>query len=719
MNATPDLTPHYAEPASNESLGTAVAYLLEVLRRRKWVILGIAALVIAGAATASMLVKPRYIAVAQVKIDPNQNAMIGINVPKAAGADDGLIDTEVRIIQSRDIALIVADRLKLYDDPEFAPRKDTSQFRDARQLRAAQVEAAAQSLLGALSVEREKLTYVVNISVRSTNATKAANIANAFAEAYLSNSLGSRTSTASRQAAFLNERLKAAGTELARLEQQAAEYKAQAGVIGSNNSGGYSSTVSDEQLGSISSQLASAEAAASAAQASLDVSRRQLATGGIDAVSASMNSPVITNLRGQRAEVARNLGEVEVRYGPRHPEMVRVTNQLKQIDDEIDQEARRVMGGLASEAAAANAKAANLRGRMNELRAVQSDSTRSGALAQSAQQQADGQRQVYNRLAAETQQAVQLSRNTQTQAQVIEAAVPPGRPAYPNRQLFILFGVAAGLGLGVAVAGLQEILGKGMRTAHEVRNQLGLALLASIPRVSGKGRRANPADVLIDRPVTPFGEAFRVVRNRLLHSSRREQAKVVVVVSPLPNEGKTTSVLGLARTMAMSGDRVLLIDGDVRKAGLSRIVAADATVGLVEILHNESAFDDAVCRDLVPKLDVLPVANPLLSAEDLFGSGRMAALLEDARQRYDRILIDTPPFLGVADARVLANLADSVVLAIRWNVTPAKSAYLVTQELRAINAHVAGVMFTMVDPRSEEIGGMYYSKEYTRYYQSA
>jgi capsular exopolysaccharide synthesis family protein len=231
------------------------------------------------------------------------------------------------------------------------------------------------------------------------------------------------------------------------------------------------------------------------------------------------------------------------------------------------------------------------------------------------------------------------------------------------------------------------------------------------------GQKVGPADLIIHKPVIPFGEAFRVARNTLrLGGGGR---KVLTMVSSLPNEGKTTSVVSMARIMAQAGDRVLLIDGDIRKASLTAMTVGEREKGLIELLHGDATLDEVLVKDSVGGLDIIPLAKPLFTAEDVFGSDAMKALIETNRDRYDQILIDTPPLLGVADARTLASLSDAVVLLIRWGSTPLNSIRSGLTWLEMDRAPVAGAMFTMVDPRSEAIGAMYYSRKYSSYYQSA
>ena len=711
----------YRAPAPISTTGGSITigYLLEVVRRHWIVLLLVFAAIFGASVVALLLIQPRYVAVTRMKIDPNQAAAIGVNAP-GARPDAGSIDTEVAAMQSRDIAVMVINRMRLMYDPEFAPKTETTMTGSAND----RVDAVANRLLSNLDVKRDRDTYVINISYRSINPAKAAQVANAFAEAYMNSSVGARTGTAAKQVEFLTGRLNAMGQELAGIEGKAAQFRAQAGIIGGGTGGSFSSTVTDQRVSSQSAQLSQAQSAASAAEARYNVARQQFSQGGIDNVSAVLESPVITNLRGQRAEVVRNMGSIQARYGPKHPETLGVLQQVQQLDQQIEEEAQRVMGRLASDAAAERARTQSLAGEMSQLRTEQAASSRAGIMAQGVQQQADAKRDAYNRIAAELQQASSLARNTQTQAQIVELAIPPRSPSFPNPKLFLSFGIIAGLGLGLgAVAGL-EFMSHGIRTAETLENHLGITCIGSIPALEKKdlrqndGELLNPADLLIEQPVIPFSEAFRGIRNTIIRAKRRRPIQIVGFVSSLPAEGKTTSVLAMARTMALCGDKVLLIDCDVRKASLSEHVGGtDREVGLVEALQGNASPKSLIMKDEIAGLDILPVQAPFFSAEDLFGDSRMENLLNEVKEGYDYVVLDTPPVLGVADARSVAVICDAVIMLIRWNVTPLKTVKAALSSLILDNAPVLGAAFTMVDPRSDALGASYYSAYYSKYYQ--
>ena len=358
--------------------------------RRRWRIFAVVAIVTFTVAAALILMMPwKYEAVARVKIDPSPSAALG--QMSGERPDQNIFDTEVNVMRSRDIALAVVDRLKLASDPAFTkgmkplPATATQAQREKRDTE------LADRLLGKLSTARDKMTYIVNVGFTASDPRLAADVANAFANEYIAYSVGRRTGTASRETSYLDQRLAALNQQAMQADARLAQYRAQTGIV----SGG-DSTVTDQQISPLASQLATAESEAAAAQARLRVARAQIASGGIDAVSAVLNSQVIADLRSQRAQVIQRQGEVVARYGPRHPENIKVTEQLTALDKQIKDEANRIIGGLESEANAAQARAASLRGDMGRLRGQQSTDTRASVIADNYQRQADAAHAAYN-----------------------------------------------------------------------------------------------------------------------------------------------------------------------------------------------------------------------------------------------------------------------------------------------------------------------------------
>lgn len=702
-----------------EELSSVIGRVIGTLKRRWLLIAAIMVVVFGAALVAVMLLTPKYEAVARIKVDPSRSAAMGQFTDTASIPDQSIVDTEVSVMQSLDVARAVVKKLGLDNDPEFTkgvdalPANATPADVDQR------LNEVAGNVLAAMEAKREKATYVIELSTVSVDPVKAARITNMFATQYIDASLGRRSDTAIQQGSYLDKRLKELSSEASAADNKLAEYRARAGVMSSDSGG--SSTVTDQQMAPLATQLASAQSEAAAAAAKVRAAEAQIRSGGLDGVSAVLTSDVVRALRSQRAAILQDQGDILSRYGPKHPESVKIAEQLRSIDEQIDSEAKRVIAGLRSDAISASARAASLSSDLANLRVQQAQDTRSSAVADTYQRQADSAQAAYERLAEKAQASAQAAGSSITQAQIVEQATPPSTPSKPNKGLLLALGFIVALVTSLGSVAALEIVNTGLVSIRDVQN-MGIPVLAPVPLLSsarakdGLEKGGSPADLIIARPVGFYAEAIRTLRGSLL-LGRERGSRVIAIASTLPDEGKTTTTLSLARIMALAGEKTIVVDCDLRRMGLTRSAGISAPVGLVEVLKGEAALGSAIVADKVADLDVLPLANAIFSPEDLFSGEAMPALLARLKEKYDHVLLDTPPMLGVADARVLASIADGVAMVIKWNATPRNAVRSALELLHHDKANVVGGILAMVDRTAEAYGALYYSKSYGKYYR--
>ncbi len=274
--------------------------------------------------------------------------------------------------------------------------------------------------------------------------------------------------------------------------------------------------------------------------------------------------------------------------------------------------------------------------------------------------------------------------------------------------------------LGTLLALLLERLDSGMRSARQVEQALDLPALGLVPRLERMKRSQKPHQYLISKPLSAYAEAIRAIYTSLQLSDVDNPPKVVLVTSALPQEGKTTLALSLATFAARSAQRVLLIDLDLRHPSIQRELGTSPPHGFVEYMGGEKHLDEIIFHDEETGLDYLPVKRQTANPTDLLGSQKMRLLMEELRARYDYLVIDSAPLLGVTDTKVAAVLADKVVFASQWEQTSAETARNGLAHLYEVRASIGGVVLTQVDVRKHaHYGygdvGQYYGK-YQKYY---
>lgn len=692
-------------------LSDIVTRIRDVIRRR-WLTL---ALVVGGVFAIGvvfiMLMTPKYTSTTHVRIDPSRTPVMGADSPSQALSPEA-IETEVAMITSNEVATEVVKKLNLVNDPEFAPEAKAGAVLSP----ADKVAIVVGNVLDGVNVSRNKLSYILGISYTSPDRAKSAKIANAFATAYISTKVGTGANTASKKAEFLKAQLDQLGADIRGKEAQLASYQAQTGIVtGTNSYGGNTGTVVDQQLGPLSGELAQAQSASAQTSAALAAAQAQVARSGIDSVGEVLASPVVGNLRTARAAALRDLGNVLSRYGDKHPDTIAARANLADIDQQISAESSRIMNSLRSNDAAAKARVAQLQSSINGLAGAQADNARKSVLAKSLDAEVTTERAQFDKLSQNLMEMQQAANNSIAQVEIVDTAAPPLRPTSPNKPLLMALALLVALSAGTATVTVQEMLVQGLRSVSEVEELLGVKVLAAIPRE----KHAAPADILLEKPTSLFAEAFRIARASLLGVRSDQSPKVIAITSALPAEGKTTSAVAFARTLALNGQKTLLIDCDVRRANVRQIVRnAPDIPGLVEVLHGEASVLSAISGGDTEHLDHLLVRTPYFSSENLFGDGKMLDVLKSLRGRYEAIVLDLPPLMGLADGRFLAAMADAVAMVVRWDETPAQAAASAVNSLRTDGSNIAGVIFTLVDAGSEAVGGYYYSKKYTGYYQA-
>ncbi len=656
--------------------------------RHRWLLFALIALASTILVTTISFALPsRYTGEAVLRIEPNprSTAQIGENINRPP--DEALIETEVNLIRSRSVLARVIDGL---EEAEVASLVGNNVDMPSSELRPAAVNALGE----AIEVEREGTTYLVSIAVTLPDPELAARLANAVAASYLDLRHSASASTGGDQLENIEAQMAEVRSGLEGAERAAAEFRASRGIVSDDASG----TITQQQIAPISMQLATAEAQAAEAAARLASARREIAAGGIEALSENMRSDVVTELQRQRADIMRERGEIVTRYGPNHPSMIEANQQLADIDTQLRAEATRIENNLAANARSTAASAASLRGKLNELRARQARDARQSVTAESLEREALAQREAYQELTQAAQYARQLQQGAIPAGSIVQNAVVPDDPSFPNRPLFAVLGALVGGLLGAGVVGVREMSGQTLISPDDVADRVGIGCGGVLPPVTSRQRRkagsgANLWDYVIARPTSQYAESLRQIR-RAIRADLRGKTGIYAITSAVPGEGKTTLTVSLGRIAALAGDEVLVIDCDLRRRSLSRQLGLTSPHSLSDVIYGRASLTEAILTDTASGLDVLPASEVDNGGKDILGSAAMAQLLARLRGQFDMILLDTPPLLALADARTVAAMADGTILSIEADSTPAPTARAAVSRLQADGIGNLGAILT-------------------------
>lgn len=711
-------------------------------RRRLRLFGAVALAVLVTAVLLTIQATPRYTAASTVMIDPRKERISDVEqVLSDLPADTASIDTEVEVLRSGQLADRVVKALRLEEDPEFngtlRKPKGLAAIKSgikallggaaptqAAQLTPQQEARLRQSVVSAvqsrLSVQRVGLTYVIKLNFASESPTKAAQIADKFAEMYLVDQLEAKFDATQQATRWLNQQLDTLRQQVIRDEAAVQQFK-----IANNLLSASGTTLTEQEISAYNQSLATARAELAEDEARLSAARIQLgrASNGTD-VGDALNSGLIGNLRTQRATVSAQVADLQGRYGERHPEMLKAKRQLADIDAQIQAEIRSIVGNLETKVQVSRQRVASVGGSLGGARGTLAANNRAMVRLNELQRNAEASRTLYESYLNRYKETSSQGGIGQSDARIVSRAKVPGAPSSPDVKRNILLGLLLAIGAGAASIALAEMLDAGLATAEDVERRLDTAYLGAVPLLSSvaEGPSDSPIDFVVAKPLSAFSEAFRSLQAAIVYARLGEPVKVIAITSALPGEGKTTTAVCLARSIAMQGRKVLIVDCDLRRRTVNRLLHEEPSIGLLEVLNGEATLQQAISVDAATGAHVLPLAASKFTPKDVFGTVAMDRLLVELRSRYDLVILDTAPILPVADTRVLAQKADLLVFLARWRKTPQPAIEAAFRLLNTTGTSVGGVVLTQVDMKQQAKYGYgdpgYYYAEYKKYYAS-
>ena len=700
--------------------------LFGILLQRARLALGVGAAVFIVVLAAFALKTPTYSATGSVVIDPKGANMASPTQPQSWGAppDTSAVDTQVEILRSQSLAERVVRRLKLYNDPEFngemkpgffglAPAHAPIANPDPRL-----VSRVANTLMTHVWVHRAGLTYVVYVGVSSTSPKKSALLTNAYMDEYLKKQLDDKIAIASKANAELGKSIEKMRHDAEVTEAAVQEYKNAHNLFSTEGQ-----TMAEQEVSTLNTQIAAAKADAAEKEARLRAAEAQARSGTAGAdVGAALNSETIKELRKQEAELSVKLAQLRTDFTDAYPDVKRTQNQLRDVRGEIQQEINRILSNLRAEAQAAEGRESSLLASRGQAAGgiASNNQAMIGLLA--LQQKADAAKAIYDAYLNRAKQVAAESSLAQADASVNSPASIPTSPTSPNMKLgAALAMLAAMIAAGAAII-MAEFWDKHLRSRLDVERELGVPFAGVLPDFRSvkpknlRGPEAQPQEYLVSHPFSGFAEAFRNLRAFLMVAAQGEDAKLLAVTSAVPREGKSLTSFCLARTLALGGARVCLVDCDLRQRGVTKLLGP-REVGLVEVVQDKVPLTEALVHDPKSNMWVLPAAGKSIPY-DLFSNPDTDDVLRDLANRFDYVILDAPPILGVADARILAGKADRVLYLVQWNKTPLRAAQSAVDILNECGANVVGGLLTKVNVKGQARYGYGDSSDYYGYFKN-
>lgn len=692
-----------------------------ILLKHKWTLLLIVALACAVAAIRTFLSTPIYRSTVILQIDQASPRVVRFDKDpdqdRQAGGDDASIRTQQELLRSRSLAERVIDDLHL-DQSGSSPLALTPGSQMGRH----EVEAAPQDLKGdylgrliagyrkmthpstksvevlgreaiisrflnALAVEPVRGSRLVKVHVDNTDPALAARIANSTVQTFIAMGMERRLEASSYAKSFLEDQIKQMKAKLEDSERRLNTY-AQANQILTLDD---KTNAVNQTYVDFAGALAKAEQERIKAEAVASEVKRNP-----EASSAVVEDKTIQTYKEQRAKLQIEYQENLKIYKPDFPKMQQIKAQLGELDTQIRQEIAAVTGAVQAQADAAAKQEQLLRERLGQTRKEVLTNQDHGIDMNLLRREVDTNRQLYDNLLQRYKELGVSGNLVSNNISVVDAAEPSLFPFKPNLPANLLVGLVAGLLLGAAVVAGLEVMDDSIKYPDEVERVLGLPLMGIIPKLTRKRASAKPIAMEVhEDPRSAVAEAYRSVRTALQFSTPEGAPKRLVVTSTTRNEGKSTTSLALAINFAQMGQRVLLIDGDMRNPTVHKLLGISNDFGLSNLLSSDNRGDKMISPTVIPNLSVLTAGPIPPNPVDLLTGPKLLLLLNiTAALGIDYVIVDAPPMLGLADSVVLGNQLQNILYVVQASSTRKTQIKSALRRLRQAGLVPRGVVLT-------------------------
>lgn len=706
--------------------------IIAAILRRKIMIGG---LIILGVCLAFLYVSqltPLYSTTVTLLLETPKTKLTNIEgFTQAAPVDYFTIETKAAVIESRDIAGKVVDRLDLYEDPLFnldlAPREAglletvtglfvrwtgygkvvgvSDEPADDRwagytpeEKRAALREELINVFLDGLSVTPSQRALLVTIEYASSDPDMAAIAANATAEVYIRDQIQAAGNVTEKATQWLAQRAASMRQRVISSEKRLEEFRRESGIVNLQGS-----SLLQEQTAKINASLISARAARAEAEARYRQVRDLLKSkGGIETAAAVLDAPLIQRLREQETQIQRQLAELKTQLRDGHPRLALKQNELKDLQSSIALEVTKIVTNLKNELEIARVRENNLKGELAKLDEEGDKQNSAAVTLRALQTEATANKQLYETIISRFKETDVVSDQAkQADAKIISRAMVPGLPFYPRKNVMIGVALFFSAAIGIALAVILDLLDSGFRSAQQIEDALGLPAVGTLPKLSRGDRDQSPHEVAAKKPNSIFGEAVRSVRTALMLSGVDKSPKTVLITSSVSGEGKTSLSLSLTSLAARTGQRAIILDCDLRRASVHKTLGVSNDVGLSNYLSGQTELSDVIEIDPATGLHFIPAGGRVPHPTDLLGSKKMYGLLQSLAETYDLIVLDTPPLLAVSDALVLVRTVDRVLFVVRWEKTRRDFVSAAVKQVAEAGANIGGIVMSQVDVKKQ------------------
>lgn len=712
------ITPVHALRSDEALDRVPITQYLYAIYRNRWRILPFTVFCIVASLLISLRMTPLYEATTVIDVDRNgeTEAVGGDSRPASPFNMEQFMSTQIHLIQSDAVLRPVALHYNLpleRQEAWFAPAREDD----------AAARRDAPAALKNLRVAHPPQTFLIYIRYRSENPQLAAEVANSIAQSYIDHVFRIRHESSQNLSRFMERQLDELRTKMEHSNAAQAAFERELNMIDP-----------EERTSIISARLLQLNTEFTTAQAERvrrEAAYRALGNGSLDAASISSQGQQLQKLQQRKNEALEAFSKVRQHYGPNHPAYSLAKSEIDQLDEMIASTMKTVQKQISLEFNEAQQRENIL---MQELRQTKAEFDRLNANSfqyKTLKREADADRKLYEELVAKTKQATINSGFPSSAIRIADRARPAYAPVSPNVKLNVLLAALFGLMLAVGMAILSDSLDRSVRDPELVSLTVGAEVLGALPRVRNPNRlipamiedSSRPERALVkatdaaNRSIVGYQESVKTLSTSLMLADFDQRVKTIMITSASPSEGKSTVATTIAIAHAAKGDRVLLIDADLRRPSVGDKLGIVRSTGLSDVCLKNLPWQSAVqSLPQLPGLSVLTAGQNNRRAMDYFGRV-FSDLLAEASEHYDFIVVDTPPLLGFSEPLQLATLVDGVLLVAMAGSTNRRALQTCANQLRRVGGNILGIVMNAAT-RDNQAGGAYhhyYARDYTKY----
>jgi capsular exopolysaccharide synthesis family protein len=689
--------------------------------KRRWSVLTVAFVVTTLAAIQTYRMQPVYQATARVEVEadmPQIQSLEDLYRGMPGYTDDAFLQTQVNVLRSENLAWRTVQQLGLGERAEFAPVGGGGARPPADSPTKAQ-NALIQAFRGHLRVDLMRDSRMIEVTFDSTDPQLAAWAANALVKNYSEYNFHEKYDATREASGWMEQQLDELKAKVEKSQQAMVDYERQNSIVNV----GEKQTVVEQRLATLSQDLTNAQTDRMQKESLYKLANAPESQGALVAQNADVH-----RLEDKYADLKEEYVVASEQYGPNFPKVKRLLDEMNEVQSAISVERKRAVARLRSDYETALARERLLSdavaqqkaevGRFSQLLIEDNILRREFATNQ----------QLYDNLLSRLKDATMSAGLRATNIHLVDAALTPTYPVRPNKRRNVATGFLLGLVLGVTLAFVRESLDNSMKSAEDLERVIPAPALAVIMKAGASwlgigGNKIRPANsalemVVLKHPKSSMAESYRALRTAILLSIAPRPPQTLLVTSAQPGEGKTCTVTNLALGLAQRGVPVLIVDADLRRPGVCKgLGMPENGKGLSTVLSGAHRVDEVLCQfEAEPNLWVLPAGPHPPNPADLLSSPGMEKIIQEVRQHFEHVVVDSPPLLLVTDATLLSPLVDGVVLVVESGVTASGAVVRAHKTIESAGGRILGTVLNKLDLSHDGYYGTYYRSSHYPYY---